>query len=93
MSVFTAVHIHRPTFHLSIRSRNTARTLLGLLVTAARRIADSPLDSPVLHTLPGPDSAAGAATESQPARPHAHWHTVTDPTGRRRLEADWHVTN
>ncbi|MFF2807260.1 hypothetical protein ACFVT2_08745 [Streptomyces sp. NPDC058000] len=93
MSVFTAVHIHRPAIHRpSTRSWNPGRAVLGFLATAVRRIADSPLDSPVLHTLPCPASATRTTAEDQPARPHAHWHTVTGPDGRRHLEADWHVT-
>ncbi|WEB43615.1 hypothetical protein MOV08_32955 [Streptomyces yunnanensis] len=73
MSVFTAVHIHRPAIHRpSARSRNTGRAILGLLATVVRRIADSPLDSPVLRTLPGPASVTRATDKERSARPHAH---------------------
>ncbi|MER6046275.1 hypothetical protein K2224_17465 [Streptomyces sp. BHT-5-2] len=90
MSVFTAVHIRRT--GTAIHGRNPGRSILDALATAARRIADSPLDNAVLHTLPGPTTVPESTTEERPARPHAHWHTVPGPQGRRRLEAHWHVT-
>ncbi|MEU2872019.1 hypothetical protein ABZ769_22865 [Streptomyces olivoreticuli] len=86
MSVLTAVHTRRA----STRSRGTGRTFRAFLITAARRIADSPLDSTVLRTLPGATPAPGAAGTDRPVRPHAHWHTVTGPDGRPHLEAFWH---
>ncbi|SHM93409.1 hypothetical protein SAMN05216268_116145 [Streptomyces yunnanensis] len=86
MSVFTAVHIHRP----STRSWHTGRAVLGFLSAVARRIADSPLDSTVLRTFPSQASPARATGRERPTRPHAHWHTVTGPDGRPHLEATWH---
>ncbi|MFE3646703.1 hypothetical protein ACFXO2_02455 [Streptomyces sp. NPDC059152] len=90
MSVFTAVHIRRTA--TAIHGRNAYRSILGALATAARRIADSPLDSTVLHTVPGPAHVPESTTEERPALPHAHWHAVPDSQGRRRLEAHWHIT-
>ncbi|GAA2673864.1 hypothetical protein [Streptomyces lunalinharesii] len=90
MSVFTAVHIRRTA--TALHGRNTGRRILGALATTARHIADSPLDSTVLHTLPGPANVPESTTEERPARPHAHWCAVPDSQGRRRLEAHWHVT-
>ncbi|MGG2464444.1 hypothetical protein ACO0M4_32575 [Streptomyces sp. RGM 3693] len=89
MSVFTAVHIrHTAT---AVHGRNTGHSILGALAIVVRRIADSPLDGPVLHTLRGLTTVPEPTPEERPARPHAHWHTVLDPQGRRRLEAHWHV--
>ncbi|MFC9741934.1 hypothetical protein ACFVKC_28955 [Streptomyces noursei] len=86
MSVFTTVHIHRP----ALRRGNTRRVVRDLLSAVLRRIADSPLDSTVVRTLPRPASATGATGRERPTGLHAHWHTVTGPDGRPRLEATWH---
>lgn len=57
------------------------RIRLTGLRTALRRIADGAVDSPVLHATSAPERP----------RPHAHWHPVTGPDGRTRLEASWHI--
>lgn len=86
MSVLTAIHT---------RHRSTSRhgAVLAFLAEAVRRIADSPLDSAVLRAAPLTAPAPRAAARHQPERPHAHWHMVTGPDGRRHLEAFWHLTH
>ncbi|MGA5130073.1 hypothetical protein ACPCTO_09740 [Streptomyces olivoreticuli] len=86
MSVLTAIH----TRHCSTRRHGT---VLAFLATAVRRIADSPLDSTVLRAAPVTAPTPRAAAHDQPERPHAHWHMVTGPDGRRHLEAVWHLTH
>ncbi|MFJ8314160.1 MULTISPECIES: hypothetical protein [unclassified Streptomyces] len=86
MSVLTAIHF--PVHHTTPRKRGVLRErIAGVL----RRLADSPVDSTVIRAAPGP---ASARTPSARARsgstPHAHWHPVTGPDGRRHLEATWH---
>ncbi|MGC0417261.1 hypothetical protein [Embleya sp. AB8] len=81
MSVLTARHPYPTT-----RERGAMRRRLAHIL---RRLADSPLDSPVLRALPGATSAHTPSARAHADRPHAHWHTVTDATGRRRLEATW----
>ncbi|MEU8579368.1 hypothetical protein [Streptomyces abikoensis] len=92
MPVLTPVHTHFTFTH----RRGTGRvflTFLTFLATVARRIADSPLDSTVLRTLPGATPAPRPAADERAVRPHAHWHAVTGPDGRRHLEAVWHLTH
>ncbi|MGW1073517.1 hypothetical protein [Streptomyces sp. NPDC002537] len=91
MSVLTAVHVRR----LSARHPGTARaaftSFAAFLVSAARRIADSPLESSIVRAVPATAPAAGTPAADRPVRPHAHWRAVTGPGGRRHLEAAWHV--
>ncbi|EST19125.1 hypothetical protein [Streptomyces roseochromogenus] len=85
MSVFA----HHPLRHTGTRSHSTLQSAYALLIGFVRRIADSPLEQPVLHALEAPArrSAAGAARW----RPHAHWHVTGGPDGGRHLEATWHA--
>ncbi|MCB5911502.1 hypothetical protein [Streptomyces pinistramenti] len=88
MSVLTARHIPlvgRPSAH----KRGAVRATLAQVL---HRLADSPLDSTVIRTVPAPAAARtpSARAERGPAPLHAHWHTVTGPDGRSHLEATWH---
>ncbi|MFD9822358.1 hypothetical protein [Streptomyces violascens] len=86
MSVLTAIHF--PVHHATPRRRSAVRERLANVL---RRLADSRLDSTVIRAAPAP---AATRTRTAHARsgsaPHAHWHPVTGPDGRRRLEATWH---
>ncbi|MER6378871.1 hypothetical protein [Streptomyces sp. NPDC001250] len=64
--------------------------LLAFFTHVIRRLADSPLDHPVLHAAAPHTPAPLRAAALAPGRPHAHWRTVTGPDGHRRLEAHWH---
>ncbi|MFJ5676585.1 hypothetical protein [Streptomyces sp. NPDC093097] len=81
MSVLSAIHI-RP---LRPSAGPALRTVLREVVA---RIARGAADSPALHAVATPPVRRQAARRT-PRRPRAHWHTVTDPDGRRRLEARW----
>ncbi|WP_369393163.1 hypothetical protein AB5J72_40615 [Streptomyces sp. CG1] len=86
MSVFA----HHPLHHSGTRSRSARQSMRALLAGILRRIADSPLEQPVLHALDVQAThRATAATPQQ--RPHAHWHLVSRPDGARHLEATWHT--
>ncbi|QCX82705.1 hypothetical protein C9F11_45745 (plasmid) [Streptomyces sp. YIM 121038] len=83
MSALTAIHfpVHRatPRKHGAVRER---------LTSVLRRLADSPLD---IRAAPGPAAARTPSARAQSSTaPHAHWHPVTGPDGRRHLEATWH---
>ncbi|MFF4185303.1 hypothetical protein ACFYZ9_19090 [Streptomyces sp. NPDC001691] len=73
-----------PTGHGRLRER------IGGVVL---RLADGPPGSTVHDATSGP-AAVSITVPHVPVRgrtaPHAHWHTVTGPEGRRRLEATWH---
>ncbi|OLZ65314.1 hypothetical protein AV521_31975 [Streptomyces sp. IMTB 2501] len=85
MSVFA----HHPLRHTGTRSHSARQFVHALLSGFVRRIADSPLEQPVLHALKAPASrsVAGAARR----RPHAHWRVAYGPDGGRYLEATWHT--
>ncbi|MFJ1706592.1 hypothetical protein [Kitasatospora sp. NPDC088346] len=86
MAVLGASHTHAP------RTSTTARgSALALLTAVLRRLAASPLDSPVLQAIGGP--VGGGGDGGGPTRPtvrmRAGWRTVTTADGTRRLEAHW----
>ncbi|WP_406503045.1 hypothetical protein [Streptomyces sp. NBC_00212] len=86
MSLLTAIHIplisHAPARKPGVMQARLAHIL--------RRLADSPMDSTVLHALPAPAATRTPSARARHVGPHAHWHTVTGPDGRRHLEATWH---
>ncbi|MFJ8390726.1 hypothetical protein ACIQ9Q_40840 [Streptomyces sp. NPDC094438] len=86
MSVLTAIHIPL-VGHAPARNRGAVRARFAHIW---HRLADSPLDSTVLRALPGPAIARTPPERARHAGPHAHWHTVAGPDGRRHLEATWH---
>ncbi|MFE5588138.1 hypothetical protein [Kitasatospora sp. NPDC056531] len=61
--------------------------LRAALAAVGRRLAQSPLDSPVLQAVAAP---VAAESTGRPVRPRAVWHAVTAPDGTTRLEASWH---
>ncbi|MFE9574120.1 hypothetical protein ACFYMW_37300 [Streptomyces sp. NPDC006692] len=86
MSVLTAIHF--PVHHATPRKRGAVRERLADVL---RRLADSPLDSTVIRAAPGPGVARTPTARARSgSAPHAHWHPVTGPDGRRQLEATWH---
>ncbi|MEV5875342.1 hypothetical protein AB0L75_14120 [Streptomyces sp. NPDC052101] len=85
MSVF-AHHPPRPT---GIRSHGARQSLRNVLVGIVRRLADSPLEQPVLHALDAPVRRVTVGAVRQ--RPYAHWQMTASPDGVRRLEAIWHT--
>ncbi|RLU81767.1 hypothetical protein CTZ27_31655 [Streptomyces griseocarneus] len=93
MSVLAVIH----TSVLAHRERRTATrrpgTVRDAVAAFARRIADSPLDSTVLRAAPAPAPVSRAVRDDRHACPHAHWRMVTDPEGRRHLEAAWHLAH
>ncbi|MEV4613222.1 hypothetical protein AB0K43_11560 [Kitasatospora sp. NPDC049258] len=86
MAVLGAFHTHAP--RASARAHGSA---LARLTAVLRRLADSPLDSPVLLAIGGPAAGAGDAEgpRRRTVRMRADWRTVTGPDGTRRLEARW----
>ncbi|MDH6137578.1 hypothetical protein P3T37_007011 [Kitasatospora sp. MAA4] len=78
LAPFPSLTRHRPPVRL--RSR-----LAGVF----RRLALSPLDSPVLHALHGPLADRSPVTARRASGVRATWRTVTGPDGRPRLEASW----
>jgi hypothetical protein len=79
--------------HHGIRHTSPARpgdALLAFFTRVIGRLADSPLDHPVLYAAATHTPAPVRAAALAPGRPHAHWRTVTGPDGHRRLEAHWH---
>lgn len=79
--------------HHGIRRSLSARPVGALLAFFTRvigRLADSPLDHPVLYAAAAHTPAPVRAAALAPGRPHAHWRTVTGSDGHRRLEAHWH---
>ncbi|WP_051965784.1 hypothetical protein [Kitasatospora mediocidica] len=56
-----------------------------------RRLALSPLDSPVLYTLHAPLADRNPVAACRAAGVRATWRIVTGPDGRPRLEASWAV--
>ncbi|WP_329565293.1 hypothetical protein [Kitasatospora sp. NBC_01266] len=91
MSVFTfhtALPAARPRPAIGLGGTVRVRTFLAQLL---RRLADSPLDSPVLHTFRPPAPRATAAPQRQRVRLAAEWHAVTDRAGTVHLEAAWHA--
>ncbi|MER5547938.1 hypothetical protein ACWDBD_48875 [Streptomyces sp. NPDC001118] len=86
MSVF----VHHPLRHHDTRPHGTWQSMRALLVGIVRRVADSPLEQPVLHALDAP-TARRTAADAGRQRPHAHWHLATSPDGVRHLEATWHT--
>ncbi|WP_371519902.1 hypothetical protein [Kitasatospora sp. NBC_01300] len=75
-------------FHPSLPSAGRGR-LRAALAAVGRRLAESPLDSTVLHAITA--QAPAAASADRPARLRASWRTVTAPDGTARLEASWHT--
>ncbi|WP_406194896.1 hypothetical protein OH807_06230 [Kitasatospora sp. NBC_01560] len=67
-------------FHAPAAPGRLRTTVSGIL----RRLAASPLDSPVL------DAIAAQAPAGPPVRMRAHWKAVTTTDGTTRLEATWH---
>ncbi|MEY9944295.1 hypothetical protein [Kitasatospora sp. GAS1066B] len=91
MSVFTfhtALPAARP--RPAVRPGGIVR-VRAFLAQLLRRLADSPLDSPVLHTFQPPAPRATAAPHRQRVRLAAEWHAVTDAAGAVHLEAAWHA--
>ncbi|WP_316524419.1 hypothetical protein [Kitasatospora brasiliensis] len=82
----TIVATFRPTRPLTDRGR-----LRSSLAAVGRRLAASPLDSPVLRAVPAPAAGPGDNPAVGAARGlRARWRTVTAPDGTTRLEAGWH---
>ncbi|GAB2732000.1 hypothetical protein [Kitasatospora kifunensis] len=92
MSVFTfnTVSLPAPLSGPAIHIGGTVR-VRAFLAQVLRRLADSPLDSPVLRTMQ--PAAPRATTHRQQVRLSAEWHTVTDAAGASHLEAAWHTEN
>ncbi|MEU8974647.1 hypothetical protein AB0D11_36220 [Streptomyces monashensis] len=84
-----SVSTHRPLRHNGTRPHGAQRSVRALLLRVARRIADSPLEQHVLHTLG--TRADRAAPDAAPQRPHPSWHLAAGPYGGRRLDATWHT--
>ncbi|CCB72256.1 protein of unknown function (plasmid) [Streptantibioticus cattleyicolor NRRL 8057 = DSM 46488] len=78
-----------PALHTTSTTPREHRSLRALLSGAIRRIADSPLDSPVLAALPAHQTVD--RSERARRRPHAQWQRVTDREGKPRLIATWHA--
>ncbi|MFJ7277232.1 hypothetical protein [Kitasatospora sp. NPDC098663] len=76
-------------FHPSLPSAGRGR-LRAALAAVGRRLAESPLDSPVLHAVTAQAPAPAAASAERPVRLRASWRTVAAPDGTARLEASWH---
>ncbi|MEV7189725.1 hypothetical protein [Kitasatospora sp. NPDC093102] len=73
-------------FHPTVLSAGRGR-LRAALAAMGRRLAESPLDSPVLRAV----AAQSPATPGpRPVRPRARWRVATAPDGTTRLEATWH---
>ncbi|MFJ9613902.1 hypothetical protein [Streptomyces noursei] len=88
MSVLTTLAVRRP------ERRAALTAAFAVLARASRRIADGAVGNTVLQAL----SVEGTApsTDTGARRRHhlrAHWHTVTGPDGRRRVEAVWRRTS
>ncbi|MFI9274516.1 hypothetical protein ACIGXM_27970 [Kitasatospora sp. NPDC052896] len=89
MSVFTAFHhpIARPA------SAPQHRPLRDMLARVIERLADSPLDSPVIQAIAAQAPTPSGATVRRAGAPRAHWRTVPGPDGSPRLEAAWWSEN
>ncbi|MEV7602524.1 hypothetical protein AB0O91_34645 [Kitasatospora sp. NPDC089797] len=61
--------------------------LRAALAAVGRRLAASPLDSPVLRAATG---SAATVPGGHPLPMRASWRTVTAADGTTRLEASWH---
>ncbi|MEU9130788.1 hypothetical protein AB0D08_22290 [Kitasatospora sp. NPDC048540] len=84
MAVLGASHTHAP--RASTRARSSA---LALLTAVLRRLADGPLDSPVLLAIGGPAGGGSDGRARPTVRMRASWRTVTAADGTHRLEAHW----
>ncbi|MFJ9691616.1 hypothetical protein [Kitasatospora sp. NPDC101183] len=76
-------------FHSTALPSTDRRPLRAALAALGRRLAESPLDSPVLKTVPAP----AAPPVGRPAPLRARWRPVTGADGRTRLEASWHAAH
>ncbi|MGD3111567.1 hypothetical protein [Streptomyces sp. YGL11-2] len=81
---------HHRTRYADAPARPFGRLLTGF-TRIVRRLTYSPLDQTVLHAAFTRTPAPPPAGISAPARPHAHWHTVTGDDVCRHLEASWHT--
>ncbi|MFG2147172.1 hypothetical protein ACGFRG_23675 [Streptomyces sp. NPDC048696] len=85
--------INHPIRYTGTAARPFAQGLLALFTRVLRRLAASPLDQSVLRAAAPHTPPPQRAWASAPARPHAHWRTVTAPDGHRHLESHWHHGN
>ncbi|MGF1428664.1 hypothetical protein [Kitasatospora sp. LaBMicrA B282] len=91
MSVFTfhtALPAARPRPAIHLGGFVRARAYLAQVLT---RLADSPLQSPVLHALPPAAPHPHPVERRAQVRLAAQWHAVTDAAGAVQLEAAWRV--
>ncbi|MFI9359493.1 hypothetical protein ACIG5E_00285 [Kitasatospora sp. NPDC053057] len=65
--------------------------LRAALAAVGRRLAASPLDSPVLRAAAPAAPLPGDRPLPLRASWRASWRTVTAPDGTPRLEASWHA--
>ncbi|MET8625913.1 hypothetical protein ABZW30_19535 [Kitasatospora sp. NPDC004669] len=72
-------------FQPTLPSTGSGR-LRAALAAVGRRLAQSPLDSPVLQAVTTP---VAAEPTGRPTRLRASWHCVPAPDGTTRLEASW----
>ncbi|MBD0672268.1 hypothetical protein [Streptomyces sp. CBMA156] len=92
----TIVAVLRPTRPSTDRGR--PRSAFSTLFAVGRRLAASPLETPVLQALPalaadpadGGAGPAGTDTGTGTGGLRARWRAVTAPDGTTRLEARWH---
>ncbi|MFK0291907.1 hypothetical protein ACIQU6_15735 [Streptomyces sp. NPDC090442] len=87
MSVLSVIHI-RPPRSPAAPTAPSAPAVRTVLRGVVERLARGAVDSPVLHALEPPATRRPSVDRTR-RRPRAHWRSVVDPDGRRRLEAHW----